>query len=146
MSTLSSDTQKEGIKFHYKWLWAIVWLLGIELRTFGGTVSALNHWAISSSPPKTIILLEYNLYNLQIAQLKSTVNGLSTFTESSNHQHTDLGSLLSHTKGSPETMVVIHHFSFFSSFCLHPSVFPLTESRQSLNLPSVCPHIFVLVI
>jgi hypothetical protein len=32
---------------HYRWLWATTWLLGIELRTSGRTVSALNHWAIS---------------------------------------------------------------------------------------------------
>jgi len=44
---LSSDTPEEGIRSRYGWLWATMWLLGIELRTFGGAVSALNCWAIS---------------------------------------------------------------------------------------------------
>ena len=41
---------EEGIGSHNKWLWATMWLLGIELRTSGRTVSALNRWAISPSP------------------------------------------------------------------------------------------------
>jgi len=44
---LSSDTPVEGVRCHYRWLWATMWLLGFELRTFIRTVSALNHWAIS---------------------------------------------------------------------------------------------------
>jgi hypothetical protein len=39
---LSSDTQEEGIGSHYRWLGATMWLLGIELRTSGRAVSALN--------------------------------------------------------------------------------------------------------
>jgi len=31
---------REGIRSHYRWLWATMWLLGIELRTSGRTVSA----------------------------------------------------------------------------------------------------------
>jgi hypothetical protein len=53
MSTplLSSDIPGEGIRSHYRWLWAIMWLLGMELRTSGRTVvGALNHWAISPAP------------------------------------------------------------------------------------------------
>ena len=34
----------------YRWLWAIMWLLGIELRTSEGAVSTLNCWTIISSP------------------------------------------------------------------------------------------------
>jgi hypothetical protein len=34
---------ERGIRSHYRWLWATTWLLGIELRTSGRTVSALNH-------------------------------------------------------------------------------------------------------
>jgi hypothetical protein len=30
---LSSDTLEKGIRPHYRWLWATMWLLGIELRT-----------------------------------------------------------------------------------------------------------------
>ena len=45
--SLSPDTPEEGIQSHYKWLWATMWLLGIELRTFGRGVNVLNCWAIS---------------------------------------------------------------------------------------------------
>jgi len=38
---------EEGIRSLYRWLWATVWLLGIELRTSGRAVSALNRWTIS---------------------------------------------------------------------------------------------------
>jgi hypothetical protein len=38
----SSDTPEEGIRSHYRWLWATMWVLGIELRTSGRAVSALN--------------------------------------------------------------------------------------------------------
>jgi hypothetical protein len=38
---------RRGIRSHCRWLWATMWLLGIELRTSGRAVSALNHWAIS---------------------------------------------------------------------------------------------------
>jgi hypothetical protein len=41
---------EEGIRSHYRWLWATMWCLGIELRTSGKTVSALNGWAISPAP------------------------------------------------------------------------------------------------
>jgi hypothetical protein len=44
---LFSDTPEEGIKSHYRWLWATMGLLGIELRTPRRAVSALKHWAIS---------------------------------------------------------------------------------------------------
>jgi hypothetical protein len=47
---LSSDTPEEGIRSHYRWLWATMWLLGIELRTSARAVSALNRWAISPAP------------------------------------------------------------------------------------------------
>jgi hypothetical protein len=40
--SLSSDTPEGGIRSHYRWLWATMWLLGIELRTSGRAVSALN--------------------------------------------------------------------------------------------------------
>jgi hypothetical protein len=43
MSTLllSSGTPEEGTRSHYRWLWATMWLLGVELRTSGRAVSAL---------------------------------------------------------------------------------------------------------
>ena len=49
VSTLSLSSKK-GIRSHYRWLWATMWLLGIELRTSGRAVSALNRWAISPAP------------------------------------------------------------------------------------------------
>jgi len=36
--SLSSDTPKEGIGSLYRWLWATMWLLGIELITSGRAV------------------------------------------------------------------------------------------------------------
>ena len=48
--SLSSDTPEESVRSRYGWLWAIMWLLGFELRTFRRTVGALNHWAISPAP------------------------------------------------------------------------------------------------
>ena len=42
--------QEEGIRFHYGWLWATMWLLGFELRTFRRAVGCLNNWAISPTP------------------------------------------------------------------------------------------------
>jgi hypothetical protein len=52
MSTLSlsSDTPKEDIRFHYEWLWTPMWLQGIELRASGKAVGALHLWAISPDP------------------------------------------------------------------------------------------------
>jgi hypothetical protein len=47
---MSSDTPEKGIRSYYRWLWATMWLLGIELRTSRRIVSALNCWAISPSP------------------------------------------------------------------------------------------------
>jgi hypothetical protein len=44
---LSSDAPEEGIRSNYGWLWATMWFLGFELRTFGRAVRALTHWAIS---------------------------------------------------------------------------------------------------
>ena len=58
MSTLllSWDTPEEGFRYHYRWLWATIWLLGIEFRTPGRTVSALNCWAISPAPYKWFLM------------------------------------------------------------------------------------------
>jgi hypothetical protein len=52
MSTLSlsPDTAEEGVRSYYRWLWATMWLLGIELRTSRRAVGGLNHWAISPAP------------------------------------------------------------------------------------------------
>ena len=52
MSTLSlsSDALAEGIRSHYRWLWATMWLLEIELRPSRRAASALNCWAIFPAP------------------------------------------------------------------------------------------------
>jgi hypothetical protein len=57
MSTLSlfSDTPEEGIRSHYRWLGAAMWLLGIELRTSRRAVSALNLGAISPTPQHLVL-------------------------------------------------------------------------------------------
>ena len=56
MSTpfLSSDELEEGIRSHYRWLWATI--LGIELRTSERAVSTLNRWAISPAPSLFFVL------------------------------------------------------------------------------------------
>jgi hypothetical protein len=41
-------------------LWATMWLLGIELRTPGRTVSVLNHWTIS--PAHTALFIASPAY------------------------------------------------------------------------------------
>jgi hypothetical protein len=73
---LSSDTPEDGIGSHYKWLWATMWLLGIELRTSGRAVrfSALNHWAISPTPRWFLFkdTLENNLFIMSIGQWGKT--------------------------------------------------------------------------
>jgi hypothetical protein len=41
---------EEGTRSHYRYLWATMWLMEIELRTSGRAASALNLWAISPAP------------------------------------------------------------------------------------------------
>jgi hypothetical protein len=45
-----------------------MWLLGIEFRTSGRAVSALNHWAISPTPLITLsfVLIFLKMYSLYI--------------------------------------------------------------------------------
>jgi hypothetical protein len=54
-SALFSCTPEEGIRFHYRWLWATMWLLGVELRTSRRAASALNLCAISPTPWYSIL-------------------------------------------------------------------------------------------
>jgi hypothetical protein len=54
MYTLMSE---EDIRSHYRWLWATMWLLGIELPTSGRAASALNHWTIS--PAQQVALFSW---------------------------------------------------------------------------------------
>ena len=41
---------EEGTRSHYRWLWANMWLLGIELRSSGRAARLLNYWAVSPAP------------------------------------------------------------------------------------------------
>jgi hypothetical protein len=51
---LSSDTPEEGVRSRYRWLGTTMWLLGIELKTSGKAVRALNLSHLSS-PGKTFL-------------------------------------------------------------------------------------------
>ena len=42
--------EEGGTRFWYRWLWAIMWLLGIELRTSRGAASTFYLWAVSPAP------------------------------------------------------------------------------------------------
>jgi len=54
---------EEGIRSHYRWLWATMWLLGIELRTSVRAASSLNRWAISPAPsPNLLFFSDFYLY------------------------------------------------------------------------------------
>ena len=55
---LSSDTPEEGTRSYYRWLWATMWLLGIELGT-SRRVSVLNRWAISAVRLRAFIYSGY---------------------------------------------------------------------------------------
>jgi hypothetical protein len=61
---LSSDTPKEGIISRYRWLWATMCLLGIELRTSERAVSVSNLWAIS------LPLLYFSIGNSLLSTMK----------------------------------------------------------------------------
>ena len=78
---------RKGIGFHYRWLWAIMWLLGIELRTCGRAVSAPNHWAISPAQERSFSALseDWNsVPSIHVQQLTmiwySTPRGSDTFS------------------------------------------------------------------
>jgi hypothetical protein len=62
----------QSLQIRYvRWLWATMWLLGFELRTFRRAVSALNHWAISPAPSyvfkKYFISVKFNVEASQLA-------------------------------------------------------------------------------
>ena len=64
--------QKRASDPHYRWLWATMWLLGIELRTSGRATGALNHWAISPAPTGGVLrqgLAQVGLKLLVLPQL-----------------------------------------------------------------------------
>jgi hypothetical protein len=55
---LSLDTREEGIRFHYRCLWATMWLLGIELRTSG---RPLSHLSSHPTPPNRFCISDFSL-------------------------------------------------------------------------------------
>ena len=59
--SLSSDTPKEGIGSHYRWLW--------------GAVSALNGWATSPAPVKDFFLKAFKKENEERTRIISSVIG-----------------------------------------------------------------------
>ena len=50
-----------GHRIPLQMVWVTMWLLGVELRTSGRAVSALNHWAISPALTKTFNVVIANL-------------------------------------------------------------------------------------
>jgi hypothetical protein len=65
----------EGTRLHYRWLWATIRLLGIELRTFGRASSALNRWAISPAP--RYLFLTFTRSKVQLGTGKSWFHSLN---------------------------------------------------------------------
>jgi hypothetical protein len=72
MSTLllSSDTLEEGIGSYYRWSWATMWLLGIELRTSGRVVRTFNCWAISPALHLNFCIKQISLSSFLDAHIK----------------------------------------------------------------------------
>jgi hypothetical protein len=72
MSTplLSSDTPEEGTRPHYRWLWATMRLLEIELRTSGRAVGALNLWAISPALDQLLCRLLRSIFYLNQSKVR----------------------------------------------------------------------------
>ena len=56
---LSSDIPEKGIRCHYRWLRATMWLLGIELRTSRKAASAFNPWAISPAQKRLTLFWNF---------------------------------------------------------------------------------------
>jgi hypothetical protein len=79
MSTLllSSDTLEEGIRPHYRWLWATIRLMGTELRTSGRAVSAPNHWTISLALKAKQLKIQNQVGERQIAHQSKSVAACS---------------------------------------------------------------------
>jgi hypothetical protein len=68
--------QKRASGSHYGWLWATMWLLGFELRTFRKAVSALTHWAISPAQVSTFKHMAPSLIQSHSMTLRSFTVGI----------------------------------------------------------------------
>jgi hypothetical protein len=51
---------EESSRSQYRWLWATMWLLGIQCRTSGSADSALNLWATSPAPDLFLEFISYH--------------------------------------------------------------------------------------
>jgi hypothetical protein len=81
---------RRGHRFHYRWLWATMWLLGFELRTFRRAVSALNHWDISPALNFFLRKQNYASWGFSIRKVKNEImmaKGLKT-TQYVRHRNT----------------------------------------------------------
>ena len=56
---------QDSIRSHYRWLWATIWLWGVELKTSGRAVGTLNHWAISPSLTELFLFLFFLTFSTQ---------------------------------------------------------------------------------
>ena len=61
---LSSDTPEEGVRTHYGWLWATMWLLWFELRTFGRAVGCSYPLSHLTSPWLFFVLFFWDRVSL----------------------------------------------------------------------------------
>ena len=77
---LSSNTPEKDNRPHYWWLWTTMWLLRIEHRTSGRTVSVLNHGAISPALQVDMLWLNMILPNLSVAVTYSATPVLKRLT------------------------------------------------------------------
>jgi hypothetical protein len=118
MLLLSSDTPEEGIRSHYKWLWATMRLLGIELRTSGKAVSILNHWAISPA-----------LDAVSMAYMPSLASCFSIMTSLCDHRDYDTLCF------SP----IASSYGFF-----HGLVLVLSMNKNCVSCVSITPSYFFL--
>lgn len=50
---------QKRIRSRCRWLWATMWLLGLELRSSGRAACTLNHWAISPAPVGLLLSLKH---------------------------------------------------------------------------------------
>jgi hypothetical protein len=63
---------EEDVRSHYRWLWATMWLLGFELKTFGRAVSVLTRWAISPARWDGLLRAQLLLQRTQVQFLAPT--------------------------------------------------------------------------
>ena len=70
-------TPEEGTRSH-RWLWATMWLLGLELRMSGRAASAVNLWAISPAQERILNPLKRHCLHSGCHRILMTDN--SSFT------------------------------------------------------------------